>query len=69
MDGVTDTGVTYLHACGGFRDITVEQFYYIKGNHLFRHRDLQCIITRQGEFGGHHYTPIELVKVDTSTSH
>lgn len=64
VDGVTKAGVATLFACGGHLGITVEQAYYLRYGRTFRHPQLQCIVQRQGEFGGELYIPIEVVKVD-----
>lgn len=65
-DGLTKAGVSTLFACGGFLGITVEQFYYVRHNRLFSHPQLQCIIQRQGDYGGEIYIPIEVILVDNS---
>ena len=64
LDGVTKAGVNTLYACGGHLGITVEQAYYLRHGRSFRFPKLQCIIQRQGDFGGEIYVPIEVAKVD-----
>jgi hypothetical protein len=64
VDGVTKAGVSTLFACGGTLGITVEQACQIRHELSFDHRQLQCIVQQQGEFGGEIYIPIEVVKID-----
>jgi hypothetical protein len=54
-------------ACGGYLDITVRQYYYIKHGRRLKHPYMPCMI----EFGGGQhasYYPLEVIQVHISKS-
>jgi hypothetical protein len=65
---LSSQNANFAYACGGYLDITVRQYYYVRHNRKLKHPYLPCLI----EFGGGQhvsYYPLEVIAVHlTKTS-